>query len=723
MKKLFTFLLFMFVATVVFAANSKFTDLTEDASPSTDDIIATVDDPGGTPASRKATIANVLVDGNIPNDITIDNASTADALSANGANCSAGNSPLGVDASGAVESCFDVVTQDEYGSPSLDTLSDVGSATATIGNLLIADGDSWETQTVSGDVTIGATGAVAIGDNVVGTDEIDLTIAPTWTSVHTFSSGIASDITGDVTGNSDTATALAANPAACGAGDFVTDIDADGTLTCDTPAGGGSAAWSRNNSDEYLHPASSVDTTVVLVGGSTLSTADHIFYDDGQMTVNEQGNNQQFRVENSLHSDMVFTAGAKAFVGIGTTDEAKSFATTAPQMVIEDSTSSSETPAIIFSKANNGLGNQLAGGFWFKSGSAGNQIGTIHMRNQGSSENSGEMHFYTSDSGSSGLGIAIKQDQDVGIGTSTPSQELDIIGDVETNGVIYIAEQADASADVASYGQIWVNTATPNELWFTDDAGTDFQLGQSSSFTDIDTDYGDQTVTSQWTFNNDRGLDVSDITATGNVTVVNDAYDATNWNGNTQVPTKDAVRDKIETIVSGGATQLDELSDVGTVSYVVGELLIGTGGAFDSYLPTGDVSNITAGVFALDTDFRLGSFGITFDGGGSAVTAGTSADIELPYNATIEEVRMFADLGGNAVVDIWKDTYANYPPTDADSITASATPTITDSNKSTDTTLTGWTTNVDSFDVIRFHVDSATTATRLHVNVTVTKNP
>jgi hypothetical protein len=35
-----------------------------------------------------------------------------------------------------------------------------------------------------------------------------------------------------------TATALAANPSACGAGDFVTDIDADGTLTCDTPAGG-----------------------------------------------------------------------------------------------------------------------------------------------------------------------------------------------------------------------------------------------------------------------------------------------------------------------------------------------------------------------------------------------------------------------------------------------------------------------------------------------------
>jgi hypothetical protein len=42
---------------------------------------------------------------------------------------------------------------------------------------------------------------------------------------------------------------------------------------------------------------------------------------------------------------------------------------------------------------------------------------------------------------------------------------------------IYIQEQADASVDIGGYGQLWVNTATPNELWFTDDAGTDHQLG------------------------------------------------------------------------------------------------------------------------------------------------------------------------------------------------------------------------------------------------------
>lgn len=48
---------------------------------------------------------------------------------------------------------------------------------------------------------------------------------------------------------------------------------------------------------------------------------------------------------------------------------------------------------------------------------------------------------------------------------------------------LYLTEQADASADIAAKGQIWVNTATPNELWFTDDAGNDTQLGAIASAT------------------------------------------------------------------------------------------------------------------------------------------------------------------------------------------------------------------------------------------------
>jgi hypothetical protein len=58
-------------------------------------------------------------------------------------------------------------------------------------------------------------------------------------------------------------------------------------------------------------------------------------------------------------------------------------------------------------------------------------------------------------------------------------------GPFRLDGVQYIQEQADADADIAGFGQLWVNTATPNELWFTDDAGTDVQLGVGGTVADL----------------------------------------------------------------------------------------------------------------------------------------------------------------------------------------------------------------------------------------------
>lgn len=39
------------------------------------------------------------------------------------------------------------------------------------------------------------------------------------------------------------------------------------------------------------------------------------------------------------------------------------------------------------------------------------------------------------------------------------------------------------------------------------------------------------------------------------VVVPDEVYDETTWDGNLEVPTKNAVRDKIETISSGGVTE------------------------------------------------------------------------------------------------------------------------------------------------------------------------
>lgn len=109
------------------------------------------------------------------------------------------------------------------------------------------------------------------------------------------------------------------------------------------------------------------------------------------------------------------------------------------------------------------------------------------------------------------------------------------------------------------------------------------------------------------------------------------------------------------------------------------------------------------------------------DGGGSAITTGIKGDLYFDFGCTINQVTMLADQSGSIVVDIWKDTYANYPPTDADSITASAPPTISTATKSQDSTLTGWTTTIAAGSSLRFNVDSITSITRVAIILKVTR--
>lgn len=113
---------------------------------------------------------------------------------------------------------------------------------------------------------------------------------------------------------------------------------------------------------------------------------------------------------------------------------------------------------------------------------------------------------------------------------------------------------------------------------------------------------------------------------------------------------------------------------------------------------------------------------ITFiiDGGGATITTGIKGDLEIPFACTINRVTVLADQSGSIVVDIWKDTYANYPPTVADTITASAKPTLSSAAKSQDATLTGWTTAITAGDTLRYNVDSITTCQRVVISLKVT---
>lgn len=138
-----------------------------------------------------------------------------------------------------------------------------------------------------------------------------------------------------------------------------------------------------------------------------------------------------------------------------------------------------------------------------------------------------------------------------------------------------------------------------------------------------------------------------------------------------------------------------------------------------------NASNLSSGtVPAARLPARTGVIGIIIDGAGSAITTGVKGFIEVPFACTITGATVLSTdasaTTGSIVVDVWKDTYTNYPPTVTDTITASAKPTLSGTNKSKDTTLTGWTTSITAGDILGFKVDSATTVTRVLVSLTVT---
>ena len=110
-----------------------------------------------------------------------------------------------------------------------------------------------------------------------------------------------------------------------------------------------------------------------------------------------------------------------------------------------------------------------------------------------------------------------------------------------------------------------------------------------------------------------------------------------------------------------------------------------------------------------------------FDGGGGAITTGIKGDLTIPFACTISEWTLLADQSGSIVVDIWKDTYANYPPTGADTITGSAKPTLATATKNQSSTLTGWTASITAGNTLRFNVDSVTSITRVTLALKVTR--
>ena len=152
-------------------------------------VVLDIGDDGGDDSADMDELATTGDDNQIFTEITEDKllirvgnnwptSDTADALSANGGNCGAGEYPLGVDAAGAVESCTDATTEINTGLATQDECSEITSCmiSGTLTDERICEYESTGTiidctlvKDGSGEC---ASGAVCLGDHTHALDDV-----------------------------------------------------------------------------------------------------------------------------------------------------------------------------------------------------------------------------------------------------------------------------------------------------------------------------------------------------------------------------------------------------------------------------------------------------------------------------------------------------------------------------------------------------------------------
>lgn len=178
-------------------------------------------------------------------------------------------------------------------------------------------------------------------------------------------------------------------------------------------------------------------------------------------------------------------------------------------------------------------------------------------------------------------------------------------------------------------------------------------------------------------------------------------------------------------LIVGGVAGAPDRLGIGAADQVLGEIA-GSPAWVDRLIEivagagvSVDVTDPMRPVISAAGPSGAGSIGATFDGGGAVLTPGVFVDVLVPFNCTITAATVLADQSGAVVFSVLADPYASFPP--ATNIAPTTPPTISGSDKSQDSTLSGWTTAIAAGTVVRFGVVSCTSIQRATLTLEVTK--
>lgn len=138
-------------------------------------------------------------------------------------------------------------------------------------------------------------------------------------------------------------------------------------------------------------------------------------------------------------------------------------------------------------------------------------------------------------------------------------------------------------------------------------------------------------------------------------------------------------------------------------------------GAASGYAPLDSGSKVPAANLPAVGSGLTQTVNFVIDGAGTAIATGIKGDVVLDFACTVTKWTVLADQSGSITVNVWRSTYAGFPPVSGGLL---GSPAISGAAKAQSGAIS-WA--IVAGDVLRFNVASAATIQRVTVALTISR--